>query len=325
MNIFVTGISGFFGTALIRYLHTQNFKGNIHGISRSNLNLDRLRAEFSDFHSLNLHCCNLFDKDKVIDLLKKYNITHIFHFAVNSTDGPRMRLLDRYQQIYDSTDAILSMAYSADIKNVLLTSSGAVYVNLEIFKDHKPFCEGQTMAPSFDIDGPSTYRMAKFNSEFLSKIYATERRMNIRVVRCFSFVGEDLPLDKHFAVGNFLNDALHFRRVLIRGTGLDIRSYMYQDDLAEWLMVIGTHQMNGWCVYNIGSDVPISLRELALKINQHLPDDYGLTIIGGTSLKANYYVPNIDKAKDELGLTIRHNLDEALIKTITGLRRKLLS
>lgn len=325
MNIFITGISGFFGTALIRYLYAQGFQGKIHGISRSQINLDRLQEEFSNFDSLSLHCCNLFDEDRVIDLLKNNKITHIFHFAVNSTDGPRMGLLDRYHQIYNGTEAILRMAYSSNIKNVLLTSSGAVYVNPEIFKEHKPFCEDQVVAPSFDIDGPSIYRMAKLNAEFLSKIYAVERKMSIRVARCFAYVGEDLPLDRHFAIGNFLNDALHSQSIVVKGTGLDIRSYMYQDDLAEWIMAIGTYQMDGWRVFNVGSNVPISMRDLAVKINQHFTGDYGVTVLGGFSSKANYYVPNIDRANRELGLMVRNNLDEALTKTIIGLKRRLLS
>ena len=37
------------------------------------------------------------------------------------------------------------------------------------------------------------------------------------VARCFTFSGPDLPLDAHFAFGNFLNDALNSESIKING------------------------------------------------------------------------------------------------------------
>lgn len=320
MNILVTGITGFFGTALLKYLYSSGYAGAIFGISRNPLALDNLRAKFHGFDSVELFCCDIFDGDVLCNLLKLNDISHIFHFAADSTNGPEMKLMARYCQIVDGTRAVLDSAVQCGVKNVLLASSGAVYTSSENLTTSLPFSEEQILSPSFDISGPSIYRMAKINSEYLSKIYSSEKGLNIRVARCFSFVGEDLPLDKHFAIGNFLNDSLNSREIVVNGSGLDVRSYMYQEDLAKWLMVIGTHEMSGWNTYNVGSNFPITLGDLAELIKSVSKNDKPVVTLGNKSQKTNFYVPNTDKAALELGLLTQYDLIHALEETIARLK-----
>lgn len=319
MNILVTGISGFFGVALMRYLYSSGYSGKVCGISRNPLSLEKLRIKFKGFNSIELFCCDIFDAVRLQNIIEKNNITHIFHFAADSTNGPNMGFLDRYSQIVDGTKIVLESAYASGVKNVLIASSGAVYTSSEN-SDNLPYTETQMFSPSFEVNGPSIYRMAKANSEYFSRVYAIEKGLNIRVARCFSYVGEDLPLDKHFAIGNFLNDALNSREIIIKGSGLDIRSYMYQDDLARWLMAIGTHEMTGWNVYNVGSNVPISLGNLAELIKCISKNDKPTLMLGGKSQKATFYVPNTDKALNELGLKINYDLSHAIEQTFTKLQ-----
>ena len=144
--------------------------------------------------------------------------------------------------------------------------------------------------------------------------------LNVSIARCFAFIGPWLPLDQHFAIGNFINDGLNFRSINVNARHKVYRSYMYADDLVEWLMTIAEKSSTSSPVYNVGSDQSILIDELAQKIG---------TIFGVNAPLRNHesdyidrYVPNIDKAKNELNLVNKYYLDDAINLTIKLLKQR---
>ena len=63
-------------------------------------------------------------------------------------------------------------------------------------------------------------------AEFIARDCCLNGLVDASVARCFSFVGPGLPTDLHYAVGNFVADAITTRKITIEGNGLTQRSYM---------------------------------------------------------------------------------------------------
>ena len=83
------------------------------------------------------------------------------------------------------------------------------------------------------------------------------------------FVAPLCPLGLGFGrIGNFINNGTNGNDIEVKAEKLVFRSYMYADDLVEWLLAI-TVNANSTCpIYNVGSDNEIEIRDLAYIISQ---------------------------------------------------------
>jgi len=131
--------------------------------------------------------------------------------------------------------------------------------------------------------------------------------------RCFDFVGADLPPNVHFAIGNFIRDALKADAITVSGNGTPLRTYLYQSDLAHWLFTLLEHGRPGQA-FNVGSDEVIGIAELAHLVRDVLSPEKPVHILGKPDPGAarNRYVPDIRKAQQQLGLSVSVPLADAI-------------
>ena len=128
----------------------------------------------------------------------------------------------------------------------------------------------------------------------------------------------------HFAIGNFIKNCLCNETISIHGDGTALRSYLYADDLVRWLFTMLLNGQKGR-PYNVGSDRAVSIRELAETVRRLLGAENDIEVLGQTVPGAapNRYIPSIERAKNELGLSIATELEEAILKT-AALKRALI-
>lgn len=320
MRLFLTGGTGFFGKAILRELMS-NYESNSTQLSVTVLsrNPSKFLLEnpiFSNLSWLRFHEGNICEKNT---LPHGEKFTHVLHAATDSTVGPLLSPSERFFQIVIGTQNILEFAVEVGAEKFLLTSSGGVYgpqpPNL------LSISEGINTIPD-PLDANNAYSIAKRAVENMCAIYAQESNFQIVIARCFAFVGEDLPLDVHFAIGNFLRDALSGSKIIIKGDGSPVRTYLDQRDLSKWLLKLMEAGKHG-NAYNVGSDQEISIGALAHLIRDIVDPslEVEITNIADKNGVRNRYVPDISKIRDELGVKVTYSLRESLI-TIINAKRK---
>jgi dTDP-glucose 4,6-dehydratase len=215
--------------------------------------------------------------------------------------------------IVDGTRHVLDFAATQPMRGVLLCSSGAVYGRQPPERSHVP--EEATTAPDC-TDPAQAYAEGKRLAELLGAI-AARRGLPVRIARCFAFVGPYLPLDAHFAIGNFIRDRLAGTPIVLTGDGTPVRSYLHAADLAAWLWTLLVRGRDGRA-YNVGAERAVSLLDLARLVAGEGPEGLPVTRARepAPGRPAERYVPSTTRARTELGLREWLPLEDAIARTI---------
>lgn len=222
--------------------------------------------------------------------------------------------------IVEGTRRTLEFARAAGARRVLMLSSGGVYGK---------FMPGVTHVAEDSPGGPDpldlwyTYSESKRMAELLCAIYARQFGLGIPIARIFALLGPRLPLDTHFAAGNFMRDALAGGPVRVAGDGTAVRSYLYAADLVIWLLAILARGRSGRA-YNVGSDHAVSIKQLAEIVAGVMPGSPPVEVAGraDASNPVSHYVPDVSRARSELGLEVAIPLAQALSRTMSWYRQK---
>lgn len=157
--------------------------------------------------------------------------------------------------------------------------------------------------------------MAKQNAEGACLLAAQKTGLQVKIARGFAFVGPYLPIDAHYAIGNFIRDGLQGGPIQVLGDGTPLRSYLYAADLAIWLWTILIRGTSGRA-YNVGSDQAVSIAEVANKVSEYTKTIVQLASRPRTDVPPDRYVPSTARAEKELGLKAWVSLEDGIARTI---------
>src|SRR5206468_1376715 len=145
----------------------------------------------------------------------------------------------------------------------------------------------------------------------LCAIYDKRHGIETKIARCFAFVGPHLPLDSHFAIGNFIRDHLQGGPIRVQGDGRPLRSYLYTADLAIWLWTILLRGASCY-PYNVGSEEGLSIRDIARIVSESCGASRGVQVLEvPAEASQQRYIPCTKRAAVNLNLSELTSLSTA--------------
>ena len=317
-RFFVTGGTGFFGRWLLESLCHANDKFGL-GLRAVVLTRDPGR-----FATRAPHLAARAELEFIRGDVRRFafpagSFRYLIHAATEASAALNERSPDIMRDtIVNGTRQVLEFAARAGVEKLLFTSSGAVY------GPQPPGLErlDEDFADTADPQATdSAYGVGKRQAEELCREHAAKHDCEAKIARCFAFVGPHLPLDAHFAIGNFIRDGLAGGPIRIRGDGTPRRSYLYAADLAAWLWTMLFRAASGRA-YNVGSDQDLSIHQIAEAVAKVFPRPIAIEVARPPAAKASpsRYVPSIARAEKELGLRVGVPLAAAIGRTVQWLQ-----
>lgn len=309
-RIFITGGTGFFGCWLLESFAWAHDKLDLNAsalvLTRNAESFRKKAPHLASHPAIQFHPGDVRSFE-----FPAGRFSHVVHAATEASaqlnaEDP----LAMFDTIVDGTRRTLEFARRSGAKKFLLTSSGAVYGRQPPDLTHIPEDYGGGPDPT----GPQwAYGEGKRAAEMLCSLYARQHGLEPKIARCFAFVGPYLPLDAHFAIGNFIRDGLKGGPIQVNGDGTPFRSYLYAADLAIWLWTILLRGQS--CrPYNVGSEEALTISQLADTVAKAFKPARTVVIHkkAAPGVAAQCYVPSTKRAQEELNLQARIKLKEAI-------------
>ena len=308
-TLLIIGGTGFFGKSILdAYKRGLLSVWKIDKVIAMSRNATKLKFDNPELVS---DAVELFDGDiSTIDFLPEADF--VIHAAA-STDASRY-LSHNEQEKQNIIKGTLNYCRLAPKfhKNskIVFCSSGAVYGYQS--KQVSSLVEDMDLGSVELLDKvKKSYAYAKRDAEVAIQRLGA-KGLNTSIARCFAFVGRYLPRDQHFAIGNFIADGIAGRDIEIKSNKAVFRSYMYADDLVEWLMSLADNSGPECPIYNVASDKEIEIKELASIIAEIF--NVGVKGLKNNNFKCvDRYIPSVEKAGRELNLYNSYTLKESIV------------
>ncbi len=316
--ILITGANGFLASSIVgvlTYINDFYLKNKCTIIA---LCRNRIKAEtkFRDYlNNENFILCVQNVEDKVsLD----YRVDYIIHAASGAvTSGFSKAPVDILQANIIGTYNLLEFAKTNKLQGFLFFSSGAVYGKAT------DECDIISEEDYFNLDFRSyqnCYAEGKRAGEALCNAYWHQYGIPAKVVRISHTYGPGINLDDGRIFSDFVKNICQGKKLLIKGSGNDVRPFCYITDAIVAFFLILLHGENGE-VYNMANNKEtVTIRELAEILIYEAFPERKLGIVCNNGLQ------NVDCKKTRININKLLNLGwNPTVDIVEGFRRTVRS
>ena len=302
-NVLVTGATGLVGGHLTKQLIKMG--AHVHITHRS-------FNPWSYFAGKNLDkkvvsaVCDIKDPQRVLDVITRYEIEHIFHVAAQAVVGtsfvnPREAL---ETNVMGTVNVLEAARQSPRIKGIVVASSDKAYGKK---------CDGATETEPMAGDHP--YDVSKSCADLIARTYAKTYGLPVAVSRFGNIYGPgDLNLNR--IIPGIMQAIITGETLELRSDGTFIRDYVYVKDVVDgYITLMEQMDVGRGEAFNFSTGYNFSVIELIEKISAILGATCEYQIVNNQQNEIPSQSLNFEKATNMLGWKSSHTFEEGIMET----------
>lgn len=288
MNILITGVNGFLGREISKYLFQKKY--NVIGISLENSYLGKEKIKYIKADISRDNFLKILEESKLNDIDVIVHCAALINYEEHNLDLIKINCEGFFN--------IVELAKRCHCKKVIYISSIQVIGKIK----EVPIKETHEKEPL------TLYHSTKlFGENYLNNISDIEKI----VFRIASPIGKNMPKNKIMRV--FVEKSLRNEDIVLLGEGKRVQNYIDVFDIARAIdCAIEADNSKG--IYNIASPKSISNMELAELCKSILKSDSKILFNGIDKEEDNKWIIDISKAKRELGFIAKKSIEESIFE-----------
>ena len=314
MRVLITGGAGFIGSHLSdAYIQRGDEVYIIDDLSTGPIeNIQHLKGHPRFHYTID----NVHNNPVTAELIDQCDV--IFHLA--AAVGVKLIVESPVRTIETNvhgTEVVLSLANKKK-KKVLIASTSEVYgLSTDV-----PFREDGNLVMGATTKGRWSYACSKAIDEFLALAYWREKKLPTIVVRLFNTVGPRQTGQYGMVIPTFVKQALTGRPITVYGDGKQSRCFGYVGDVVGALVKLMDEPGAVGQVFNIGSNVEITILELAERVKQITQSDSEIQFVPYDEAYEEGFedmprrIPDITKVSELVGFRPEVGIDQILENVI---------
>jgi len=312
-SILITGVCGFIASNVACYLVEKYPSIKFVGIDKMTYCSDIRNIQEIEQHSnWSFVCGDLCNQQQVEDLFEKHNFDTVMHFAAYShVDYSFVKPLEYTQNNVVATHILAEVARQHNISRFIHVSTDEVYGSLV----------NETATEESNLNPTNPYSASKAAAEYLIRSYIQSFKFPAIITRGNNVYGPKQYPEK--VIPKFIMRLLSGKKCQIQGSGSQVRSFLYVDDVVRAFELLLFNGVLGE-IYNIGTEKEYSILDLAHRLHTLItPDEENLLeYIPDRNFNDQGY--NISSAKiQHLGWKQTIDLDQGLQKTLDWYKQHL--
>lgn len=326
-SVLITGGAGFLGRYLARKLHDSDCRVTVlDDLSCSNSTFDCPQLAPSGIRKVH---GSVFDPDLVNRLIADHQA--VVHFA--SVVGVE-ETISRTMSTIENLNGTMNVVRALTPEHVVVFGSSA-----DVYGAHSRLYDGPMREEDcFVFENGRVNRWVYPHVKALEENLISNSAARSAIVRVFNCYGPDMDFpDAKRVIPQFIDAILKRQPLLLSGDGSQCRSFCYVHDMIDGFMSVlryaaGPEFSDGAC-FNIGQDIPISIRALAEMMVEVSCEvgllDEPLPVLEGEFAYSQSFddtwhrTPDISHARRTLGYSPTMQLREGMGITLAHYRKYL--